>query len=44
MRIKNINTYDLIMENLYFSLNEINKTLYNALLEENENIKKEMKG
>ena len=42
MRIKNINTYELIMENLYFSLNEINKTLYNTLLEDNEYICNEM--
>ena len=42
MRIKNINTYESIIENLYFNLNEINKTLYNTLLEENENICIEM--
>lgn len=42
MRIKNINTYELIMENLYFSLNEINKTLYSTLLEDNECICNEM--
>ena len=42
MKIKNINTYDLIMENLYFNLNEIYNTIYNTLLEENDNICNEM--
>lgn len=42
MKLKNINVYDTLMENLYYNLNEINQTLYNVMLESNEDIANEM--